>query len=76
MEVGDDEHRFAWTDTEQRGYEHERRRDRPVLVRRLEAAERRERLGMRQHRLGVAARGERRAKTVEAHLPSLAESPF
>src|SRR5436190_12417304 len=31
---------------------------------------------MREHRLAVAARGEGRAKTVEAHLLSLAESPF
>jgi hypothetical protein len=31
---------------------------------------------MRQHRLGVAAREEGRAKMVEAHLVSLAESRF
>ena len=76
VEVGDDEYRLVGSEAEQCRHQHERIRDRPVLVRRLEATEGRERLRMRQHRLRATGGNERGAEVVEAHLASLAESRF
>src|SRR5262249_59446671 len=72
----DDEDSLVGREAEQGRHRDERIRDRPVLVWRLEAAERRERLRMRQHRLGAAGGVERGAEMVEAHAASLAESRF
>ena len=76
VEVGDDEHGVVGRDAEQGRHRHERVRDRPVLVGCLEAAEGRERLGVRQHCLCVADCVERGAEVLEAHSASLAESRF
>ena len=76
VEVGHHEHGVVGADAQESGHHDERVRDRPVLVRRLEAPDGGERLGMREHRLLVAGRAESCAEVFEAHPASLAESRF